>query len=77
VVETLKVKKPAENGKLDYKAKEQSKYLVKIDQSFASSKTCSCCGHKADAMPLSRALSVKRSLTMTSMPRSISGSRAF
>ncbi len=26
---------------------------MKIDQWFASSKTCSCCGHKVDEMPLS------------------------
>ncbi|WP_290654374.1 RNA-guided endonuclease TnpB family protein [Idiomarina sp.] len=39
--------------KLEYKAKEQGKHLVKIDQWFASSKTCSCCGHKVDTLPLS------------------------
>ena len=38
--------------KLDYKAKQQGKHLVKIDQWFASSKTCHCCGHKVDGMPL-------------------------
>ncbi|WP_234667742.1 transposase [Halomonas sp. TD01] len=37
--------------KLAYKAKEQCKHLVKIDQWFASSKTCSCCGHKVESMP--------------------------
>ncbi|MCL5427265.1 MAG: transposase [Gammaproteobacteria bacterium] len=69
VVETLKVKNMLRNRKLakhiadaswfsliqklDYKAKEQGKYLVKIDQWFASSKTCAGCGHKAESMPLS------------------------
>ncbi|MGB2130085.1 MAG: zinc ribbon domain-containing protein, partial [Marinobacterium sp.] len=38
--------------KLEYKAKAQGKHLVKIDQWFASSKTCSCCGQKVDSMPL-------------------------
>ena len=68
VVETLKVKNLLKNrklakhiadaswhsliGKLEYKAKEQGKHLVKIDQWFASSKTCSCCGHKVDSMSL-------------------------
>ncbi len=68
-VETLKVKNMLKNHclarsiadagwhslitKLDYKAKQEGKYLVKIDQWFASSKTCSCCGHKVDEMPLS------------------------
>ena len=69
VVETLKVKNLLKNRKLskhiadaswfsliqklEYKAKEQGKHLVKIDQWFASSKTCSCCGHKVDTLPLS------------------------
>jgi putative transposase len=39
--------------KLEYKAKQQGKYLIKIDQWFASSKTCHCCGHKMDDLPLS------------------------
>lgn len=39
-------------SKLDYKAKEQGKHLVKINQWFPSSKTCNACGHKIDAMPL-------------------------
>ncbi|MCW8828378.1 MAG: transposase [Gammaproteobacteria bacterium] len=68
VVETLKVKNLLKNRKLakhiadaswfsliqklEYKAREQGKYLVKIDQWFASSRTCSCCGHKADSMSL-------------------------
>ncbi|MBB1466562.1 IS200/IS605 family element transposase accessory protein TnpB [Vibrio sp. SG41-7] len=39
--------------KLEYKAKEQGKYLVKLDQWYASSKTCHCCGHKMEDMPLS------------------------
>lgn len=68
VVETLKVKNLLKNRKLakhiadaswfsliqklEYKAKAQGKHLVKIDQWFASSKTCSCRGHKVDSMPL-------------------------
>ncbi|WP_299021328.1 RNA-guided endonuclease TnpB family protein [uncultured Photobacterium sp.] len=39
--------------KLEYKAKEQGKHLVKLDQWFASSKTCHCCGYKMEEMPLS------------------------
>ena len=39
--------------KLEYKAKEQGKHLVKLDQWYASSKTCHCCGKKMDEMPLS------------------------
>lgn len=38
--------------KLDYKAEEAGKHLVRIDQWFASSKTCHCCGHKMSDMPL-------------------------
>ena len=68
IVETLKVKNMLKNHclarsiadagwhslvtKLDYKAKQAGKHLVKIDQWFASSKTCSCCGHKQEKMPL-------------------------
>ncbi|MGL4826748.1 MAG: RNA-guided endonuclease TnpB family protein [Vibrionaceae bacterium] len=39
--------------KLEYKAKERGKHLVKLDQWYASSKTCHCCGKKMDEMPLS------------------------
>src|SRR5690554_4269939 len=39
-------------NKLEYKLKEQGKHLVKIDQWFASSKTCSCCGHKLEYLSL-------------------------
>jgi putative transposase len=39
--------------KLEYKLKEQGKHLVKLDQWYASSKTCHCCGHKMDEIPLS------------------------
>lgn len=39
--------------KLEYKAKERGVHLVKLDQWFASSKTCNCCGHKVEEMPLS------------------------
>ncbi|TMO21641.1 transposase [Pseudoalteromonas sp. S4492] len=68
VVETLKVKNMLKNHclarsiadagwhslvtKLDYKAKQAGKHLVKIDQWFASSKTCSCCNRKQEEMPL-------------------------
>lgn len=69
IVETLKVKNMLQNRnlakhiadaswsgfiqKLAYKAEAQGKYLVKIDQWFASSKTCHTCGYQAEAMPLS------------------------
>ena len=68
IVETLKVKNMLKNKrlarsiadagwhslltKLEYKAKQKGKHLVKIDQWFASSKTCSCCGLKQETMPL-------------------------
>lgn len=39
--------------KLEYKAKEKGKHIVKLDQWYASSKTCHCCGHKVKEMPLS------------------------
>lgn len=69
VVETLKVKNMLKQPKLakhiadaswsgfieklNYKAKEQGKHLVKIDPWYASSKTCHCCGYKVEEMPLS------------------------
>ncbi|WP_035541070.1 RNA-guided endonuclease InsQ/TnpB family protein [Halomonas sp. GFAJ-1] len=69
VVETLSVKNMLKNRKLAkhiadaswsrlieklaYKAKQQGKHLVRIDQWFASSKTCAGCGHKVEQMPLS------------------------
>ena len=40
-------------AKLEYKLKEQGKHLLKLDQWYASSKTCHCCGHKMEDMPLS------------------------
>lgn len=68
IAETLKIKNMLKNHclarsisdagwhslitKLEYKAKQKGKHLVKIDQWFASSKTCSCCGHKQEEMPL-------------------------
>ena len=68
IVETLKVKNMLKNhclarsiadagwhsfvSKIDYKAKREGKHLVKIDQWFASSKTCSCCNRKQEKMPL-------------------------
>ena len=39
--------------KLKYKLKEQGKHLVKLDQWYASSKTCHCCGYEMEEMPLS------------------------
>ena len=39
--------------KLAYKASWSGKHLVKIEQWFASSKTCSCCQYKLDKLPLS------------------------
>lgn len=69
IVETLKVKNLLKNrrlekhiadaawfsliAKLEYKAKAQGKHLVKIDQWFASSKTCFCCGPKVATLSLS------------------------
>lgn len=69
VVETLKVKNMLKNRKLakhiadvswgelvrklEYKAKWSGKHLVKIDQWYASSKTCHVCKHKIKNMPLS------------------------
>lgn len=68
ILETLKVKNMIKNRKLakhiadaswgslvqklEYKAKERGRHLVKIDQWFASSKTCSCCGFKVEELPL-------------------------
>lgn len=40
-------------SRLEYKLKEQGKYFVKIDQWYASSKTCHCCGYRVEEMPLS------------------------
>jgi len=39
-------------AKLTYKAESAGVHLVKLDQWFASSKTCHCCGHKMPEMPL-------------------------
>ncbi|HAV1601561.1 TPA: IS200/IS605 family element transposase accessory protein TnpB [Enterobacter hormaechei subsp. xiangfangensis] len=39
-------------SKLAYKAEQAGVHLVKLDQWFASSKTCHCCGHKMAEMPL-------------------------
>ncbi|UYM17162.1 RNA-guided endonuclease InsQ/TnpB family protein [Endozoicomonas euniceicola] len=68
IVETLKVKNMLKNKrlarsiadagwhslitKLEYKAKQEGKHLVKIDQWFASSKICSFCDLKQEKMPL-------------------------
>ena len=40
--------------KLEYKAAEKGVHLVKLDQWFASSKTCHCCGHKMPEMKLNK-----------------------
>lgn len=40
--------------KLEYKAAEKGVHLVKLNQWFASSKTCHCCGHKMPEMPLNK-----------------------
>jgi len=69
IVETLKVKNMLKNRKLakhisdaswysliqklEYKARMQGKHVVKIDQWFASSRTCSGCNHRVDTLPLS------------------------
>lgn len=39
--------------KLECEAKEQGKQIVKLDQWYASSKSCHCCGYKMEEMPLS------------------------
>ncbi len=68
IVETLKSKNMMQNRrlsqsigdaswrsfvtKLEYKLKERGKKLVKLDQWFASSKTCSQCGEKQKSMDL-------------------------
>ncbi len=68
IVETLKVKNMVKNrqlakaisdagwssliAKVEYKAKQAGKHLVKIDQWFPSTKTCSVCGLKQAEMPL-------------------------
>jgi putative transposase len=38
---------------LSYKAKWNNKKVISIDRFAPSSKTCSCCGHKLDKLPLS------------------------
>jgi len=68
-VETLKVKNMLKNrrlsraiadaswgnliNKLFYKSEQSGKLLVKIDQWYASSKTCNCCGYKLEKLSLS------------------------
>jgi len=39
-------------SKLEYKAKAKGHHFLKLSQWFAGSKTCSCCGHKMEEMPL-------------------------
>lgn len=41
-------------AKLEYKAAEKGVHVVKLEQWFASSKTCHCCGHKMPEMPLNK-----------------------
>lgn len=38
---------------LEYKCAERGRTLVKVDRFYPSSKTCSTCGHRLDALPLS------------------------
>ena len=38
---------------LEYKCAERGRTLVKVDRFYPSSKTCSVCGHRLDALPLS------------------------
>lgn len=68
IVETLRVRNMLRNkrlakhiadaswhsfvNKLAYKAGEQGKPMVKLDPWFPSSKTCHCCHHKRDTLPL-------------------------
>ena len=40
-------------GQIEYKAKLRNCEVVIADRWFPSSKTCSCCGHKLDELPLS------------------------
>ncbi len=42
--------------KLEYKAAEAGEHLVKLEQWFASSKNCHCCGHRMLEMPLNKRL---------------------
>lgn len=39
-------------SKISYKAEREGRHFVKLNQWEATSKTCSCCGHKLDALPL-------------------------
>ena len=68
IVETLAVKNMLKNRglakaisdagwsglirKIGYKAERSGKHLVKIDRWAATSKTCSCCGHKLEELDL-------------------------
>ena len=38
---------------LEYKCAERGRTLVRVDRFYPSSKTCSACGHRLDALPLS------------------------
>ncbi|WP_040484824.1 zinc ribbon domain-containing protein, partial [Lyngbya aestuarii] len=37
---------------MDYKLRQKSAKLIEVDRFFPSSKTCSCCGHIVDSLPL-------------------------
>ncbi|MFZ1026733.1 MAG: RNA-guided endonuclease TnpB family protein [Limnoraphis robusta] len=68
VVENLNIKGMVKNRKLsktisdvgwgmfvnfiDYKLQQKSGKLIEVDRFFPSSKTCSCCGHVIDELPL-------------------------
>jgi putative transposase len=68
IVETLRVRNMLKNrrlaraisdagwhslvSKIAYKAERAGRHFVKLDQWEATSKTCSCCGHKLDKLPL-------------------------
>ena len=40
-------------NKIQYKAEAVGKHLIKINQWYASTKTCSCCKYKMEKLPLS------------------------
>lgn len=60
---------------LEYKCAERGRTLVKVDRFYPSSKTCSVCGHRLDALSLSvrswdwTALRAVFTMTATSMRR--------
>ncbi|MBD1227987.1 RNA-guided endonuclease InsQ/TnpB family protein [Xenorhabdus griffiniae] len=72
IVETLKIKNMMKNhqlaraigdaswhsfiNKLAYKAEQKGVHLVRLEQGFASSKLCHCCGYRMPDMPLRQRL---------------------